>query len=334
MPGSLRFGAAGGSLAVEPSRSCWHLPGSSSFAAKEIIWATRGPSSKISTMRRISQWRPSKGQQPRAVSACRSDWSGCGIGRPRVARTRHIRSSASSTSRWFYGEGERNAFRRLEAEIQRLSHAESAAGSLQTRDQTTEDCPRDLRCTDPLLDKVRIEQAKGGLLRQSYRWVLQNSEFQQWRDDKQTHLLWIKGDPGKGKTMLLCGITDEIQQWQHPDSLVVFFFCQATDARINSARAVLRGLVHLLARWRPSLAIHLIERYRDAGKDLSEGPNAWPALTAIFAAMLADPDLPRTYVLIDALDECQQDLPNLLECIVQNCGSSRIPKKKSGTWHG
>ncbi|KAK3695880.1 hypothetical protein B0T22DRAFT_489093 [Podospora appendiculata] len=60
-----------------------------------------------------------------------------------------------------------------------------------------------LRVTTNLChDKKRIEMEQGGLLKDSYRWVLSNVQFQQWRDGEDNRLLWIKGDPGKGKTML------------------------------------------------------------------------------------------------------------------------------------
>ncbi|CZR68133.1 uncharacterized protein PAC_18032 [Phialocephala subalpina] len=58
----------------------------------------------------------------------------------------------------------------------------------------------------------RPSATKGGLLKDSYRWILDNTDFQRWRQDEQSRLLWIKGDPGKGKTMLLCGIIDELTQ--------------------------------------------------------------------------------------------------------------------------
>jgi hypothetical protein len=59
------------------------------------------------------------------------------------------------------------------------------------------------------MTKKRIEETKGGLLEDSYHWILKHSDFQQWRNGQQSQLLWIKGDPGKGKTMLLCGIVNE-----------------------------------------------------------------------------------------------------------------------------
>jgi len=72
---------------------------------------------------------------------------------------------------------------------------------------------------------------------------LENYDFKQWRNDQQSHLLWIKGDPGKGKTMLLCGIVNELKKSIAGTHLLSYFFCQATDSRINNATAVLRAFL-------------------------------------------------------------------------------------------
>ena len=133
---------------------------------------------------------------------------------------------------------------------------------------------QDLQVTDPRDDKKRIEQDKGDLLRDSYRWVLDNVDFQRWLNDGQDQLLWIKGDPGKGKTMLLCGIIDELIEPTTNTANISFFFCQATDARINSATAVLRGLIYMLVKQQPSLISHIRESYNDSGKGRFEGVNA------------------------------------------------------------
>jgi len=177
-------------------------------------------------------------------------------------------------------------------------------------------CLRDLQTTNPCDDKDRIEQDKGGLLRDSYCWVLDNVDFQRWRDDGQSQLLWIKGDPGKGKTMLLCGIIDELIKSTTHNTNVSFFFCQATDDRINNATAVLRGLLYLLVKQQQSLISHIRESYDDLGKQRFEGKNAWVALSKIFTGILGDQLLRSTYLIIDALDECITDLPKLLDFIV------------------
>lgn len=59
-----------------------------------------------------------------------------------------------------YGESTEEAFRRLRDEIRKR-----------------EECLRDLRPSNPRDDKKRIKDTKGGLLKGSYRWVLNNSSF-------------------------------------------------------------------------------------------------------------------------------------------------------------
>lgn len=52
-----------------------------------------------------------------------------------------------------------------------------------------ERCLAELCTTDPRHDKKRIQQTKGGLLKESYRWILENQSFKTWRDDHQSRLL-------------------------------------------------------------------------------------------------------------------------------------------------
>ncbi|KAF2633479.1 hypothetical protein BU25DRAFT_486568 [Macroventuria anomochaeta] len=184
-----------------------------------------------------------------------------------------------------YTEGAASAFRRLMDEI-----------------DNSKRCVHGIQSTDPRDDKKRIEETKGGLLADSYRWVLDNATFQGWQHDQRSQLLWLP------KT-----------------ALVSYFFCQATDSRINSATAVLRGLLYMLVSQQPSLASHVRKKHDHAGKSLFEDANAWVALTEIFADVLRDPQLRATHLIIDALDECVTDLPKLLRFIAkQSSVSSRV----------
>ncbi|PTB40419.1 hypothetical protein M441DRAFT_142816 [Trichoderma asperellum CBS 433.97] len=174
-------------------------------------------------------------------------------------------------------------------------------------------CLADLRITDPRDDKTRIEETKGGLLKDSYRWILDHADFQMWQNDPQCRLLWIKGDPGKGKTMLLCGIINELEKLAA--YRLSYFFCQATETRQRSATAVLRGLIYGLVIQQPSLISHVREKYDHAGKQLFEDINAWTALSKILKAILNDPCLKDVVLIIDALDECIEELPRLLNLL-------------------
>ncbi|GKT61435.1 nwd1 protein [Colletotrichum tofieldiae] len=180
----------------------------------------------------------------------------------------------------------------------------------------------DLRVTNPRHDKKRIQDTKGGLLKDSYVWVLDNPDFCQWRDDQHQRLLWVKGDPGKGKTMLLCGIIDELEATCPQGRLLSYFFCQATDMQFNTATAVLRGLIFMLLDQDPSLVSHIEKQYDVAGKALFEDVNAWQAMSEILTNMLHDSKLQGVWLLVDALDECSTGLEQLLDLIAETSQST------------
>ncbi|KAJ8058483.1 hypothetical protein OCU04_012671 [Sclerotinia nivalis] len=200
----------------------------------------------------------------------------------------------------------------------------TGGGSININTHTLENrCLIDLQTTDPRLDKRRIEETKGGLLDNVYNWIFDNNDFQQWHFNQDNRLLWIKGDPGKGKTMLLCGIINELQK--SDEVVLAYFFCQSTDARINSAVAVLRGLIYMLLDRQPALLSHLQKRYEKAGEQLFKDINTLTALSQILEDILHDKNLKPTILIIDALDECQKDLPQLLRLIVSGLSiSSRV----------
>ncbi|CAJ2505653.1 Uu.00g130470.m01.CDS01 [Anthostomella pinea] len=190
-------------------------------------------------------------------------------------------------------------------------------GNIVNIQQTANRCLIDLRVTDPRHDKKRVQDTKGSLLADSYVWMLGNPDFRQWRDHEDQRLLWVKGDPGKGKTMLLCGIVDHLETRLAQGSRLAYFFCQATDERINNATAVLRGLIYMLLDQDASLVSHMKKKYDVAGEGLFQGDNAWYALSKIFTNMLRDPKLHVVCLVVDALDECIGGLPQLLELIVE-----------------
>ncbi|KAI1037718.1 hypothetical protein LB503_009493 [Fusarium chuoi] len=174
-----------------------------------------------------------------------------------------------------------------------------------------------LRSTDPRDDKDRIEQTNGGLLKDSYIWIIESPEFITWRDESEAGwLLWIRGDPGKGKTMLLSGLINELQpstRLENPRnrSIISFFFCQATNSGLNNYTAILKGLIYMLVIQHPPLVAQLGDKH---GHDKSHW-NSKVSLEGIFRRMLDDPSLGEIYLLVDALNECVEDLPLLLALI-------------------
>lgn len=124
--------------------------------------------------------------------------------------------------------------------------------------------------------------------------------------------------------MLLCGIIDELQISRTSVLRPVFHFCQATDVRLNSATAALRGLIYFLATLEPALISHIREKYDSVGKKVFEDKNAWFALVDIFTNMLREHSVECPVVILDALDECVTDQDKLIELIRASASSSRI----------
>jgi hypothetical protein len=131
--------------------------------------------------------------------------------------------------------------------------------------------------------------------------------------------------------MLLCGIVNEISPLtklrdEEATTLLSYFFCQATDNRINNAAAVLRGLIYLLIDQQPSLVSHVRKKY-DHGVDRPfEGVNGRVALSTVSKNILQDPSLKSTYLIVDAIDECETDLPQLLKLGRARCASGNAAR--------
>ncbi|KAH8683237.1 NACHT domain-containing protein [Tricladium varicosporioides] len=166
--------------------------------------------------------------------------------------------------------------------------------------------------TNPHNDKARIEDEKGPHNQALCKWIFEHPSFSEWCHSHDSRFLWIKGAAGKGKTMLLAGIINKISimaQEQQPDDsssepvVVTYFFCQRNDQRINKATAVLRGLIYLLVEQREVLMKHW--------KEPPEDKNTIFELSNILENMLGEIEA-KTYLIVDAVDECETGLEQLL----------------------
>jgi hypothetical protein len=110
---------------------------------------------------------------------------------------------------------------------------------------------------------------------------------------------------------------------------VSYFFCQSIDSRLNNAVSVLKGLIYLLIEQEKSLIRHIKKRHGN-GKGIFDGPNAMYTLRLVLRDILNDSTLPRTYLLIDALDECNEGLEQLLQTITDNRFASKVKWLVSG----
>ncbi|KAJ5111831.1 Vegetative incompatibility protein HET-E-1 [Penicillium alfredii] len=213
----------------------------------------------------------------------------------------------------------------------KVEHAIIQAPSINQDRQSKDRCFDYFAVTDPRDVKMTIHQTRGAALKKSYDWILRHPQFQHWRNNNNSQVLWIKGDPGKGKTMLLCGIIDELGPTtkladRQARKFLSFFFCQATVPKLSNAHAVLRGLIYMLVDRKPSLLSIIREKFKEIGEPRFGDAEAWAALCVMFLNILREASPDKIYIVVDALDECVQDQDKLLQFILQ--GTKEFPHVK------
>ena len=203
-----------------------------------------------------------------------------------------------------------------------------SASKFDVLDKKDRQCLHDLRVTDPRDDKSRIEASNDRLVEGSCSWVCKDSAFVRWWNNDDCNFLWIHGDPGKGKTTIMITLISEITKRLENcagSNVITYFFCQSTSAELSSTVSVLRGLIFLLIDQEKTLNRHLRKSYDSAGRKMFEGQNAYHALQRVLIDILKDTRLQSICIMIDALDECDEQILKLLDWIIRN--DCDIPKK-------
>ncbi|KAJ5990302.1 hypothetical protein N7522_010509 [Penicillium canescens] len=190
------------------------------------------------------------------------------------------------------------------------------------RAYTTEDidriCLHALRCPDSLAVKNRLKESKDRLVHQSIQWILEDPQYKGWENGDDVGLLWIKGGAGKGKTMLSIGLIEQLARAQDESTVVIYSFCQNADYELNTLEAILKGLILQLANQQTELKESLRRRWDTIQESFSEDVTSWQSLWNVLFEMLARCKYSRVYMVVDALDECQDDdVVDFLKSIVR-----------------
>jgi WD40 repeat protein len=187
---------------------------------------------------------------------------------------------------------------------------------------------QDRRCRNDLFrgrsggGRDRIRSQKEQPIHDVCSWIFTDTSYIRWTARDGPRLLWIHGDPGQGKTMLVCGMIDHLGTAGLDDNQPAYFFCQGSDERLSTGAAVLLGLIACLTESQPSLMCHVRTKYAQHESEVFQGPGAWTKAVEIFNSILDDPSLQCQTIFIDALDECTKGRDALIHFIIDQ--SSRL----------
>ena len=174
-----------------------------------------------------------------------------------------------------------------------------------TIDDIDRSCLRTLRCPNTLAVKFRLKVNKDKLLHECIEWILQDLQYLSWRNTDDVCLLWIKGGAGKGKTMISISLVERLSLVQDKSTVVTYFFCQNADYELNTLESIIKGLILQLVNQQNELKESLRLRWDTENARFSKDITSWRTLWDIFLEMLEYCECQRVYVIVDALDECQ-----------------------------
>ncbi|KAG2421547.1 hypothetical protein HFD88_005522 [Aspergillus terreus] len=133
------------------------------------------------------------------------------------------------------------------------------------------------------------------------QWMLQCSEFQDWFKSVGGSTLWCYGIPGGGKTVLTSMAVNYVSEaTEGQDVAVIYVYCDHKDERTHSEFDLLSSIARQLANHYVGIP-PAVRKFRDKNVDKKGNPTSKEWITLI--KELSRP-FPKTYIFIDALDEC------------------------------
>jgi NACHT domain len=154
-----------------------------------------------------------------------------------------------------------------------------------------------------------MERQEACILSGTCEWLFKEERFQQWftrtGDSSQTSTFLLSGKPGCGKSVLAAATIRNIAA--HGQAPVLYFFFRSTQENCCTTLSAVRGLLYQLLDFESPLEGLLLPLYQSSGNENAASLNLlWTVLTQVLDGF------PEIYIVLDALDECE-DATTLLQ---------------------
>ncbi|KAF7978585.1 hypothetical protein HWV62_45298 [Athelia sp. TMB] len=145
-------------------------------------------------------------------------------------------------------------------------------------------------------------------------WFVGGPDFKNWKDGPPGSVLWLRGGPGCGKTILCSSAMENVKDSCRgkPSVGYAYFFFDGTSAQSKLANheSMVRSIIMQLADLVDGIPPELVALYEGEHSGRSQ-----PLLASLENTLLRIvQSLSAVYIVIDALDECD-DRPKLLRWI-------------------
>jgi hypothetical protein len=161
------------------------------------------------------------------------------------------------------------------------------------------DCLRSLRAFD-------VESYRDEIFLKRYEdtcaWIFSEKTYQDWVETNG--VLWIRGGPGCGKSVLSSFLSKELSGNLSSNSgkafLVAYFFCDDKDDRLRTADAILANILAQVLKQAPKALVHFSTEPQYA---VNKGKMSWNLgmLWRVFDRIVKDHNIGSICLIIDAL---------------------------------
>ncbi|CAG9984329.1 unnamed protein product [Clonostachys byssicola] len=152
-------------------------------------------------------------------------------------------------------------------------------------------------------------------------WLTSSATYKQWLQDDQHGLLWIKGIPGSGKSVIAANLIDELGR-DNPGSPVLFFFFRQIIQANHKPDALLRDWIHQILSYSPPLQKKLKSDMESRSLETVSIDELWQNLYMALSGISG-----RVFCVADALDEIDQGNDSFLTSLA-SLGTWRPDKVK------
>ncbi|RBR24477.1 uncharacterized protein FIESC28_02673 [Fusarium coffeatum] len=172
-------------------------------------------------------------------------------------------------------------------------------------------------------DGSELEKHASSHLEGTGQWLFDSPVFQQWHDGSEHGILWIRGVPGAGKSVLAAKLVRHLTLGKYP--VFHFFFRHSIESN-HRPESALRDWIAQSLPSSPALQLELknlaLEHKDVASVDRLTVTDLWHLLK------LALRSIPRAYFVVDALDEMDQDVFQDFLHLLDQLGNSNSGRVK------
>ncbi|RPA88354.1 hypothetical protein L873DRAFT_1519720, partial [Choiromyces venosus 120613-1] len=160
----------------------------------------------------------------------------------------------------------------------------------------------------PLESQLRHQEIRNNRIDNVGKWLFETEQFRSWRDcdgdtEANNATLFCYGDPGVGKTYINSLVIDTLGTAAGEDMVVAGFYFDFATQKDQSPTSVVGALLKQVVRGSKEIPNEIVREYEKRKKIIGGPGLRLPEIVTLLAAISSSQ---RTFICIDALDECAE----------------------------